>query len=196
MIFQAAGYTNPADVDATWTNFLDATHAQILEKTAETGPTDPQPPKPYEVVIIAVRDLAYRLNRSETTFPPEQLIPKLEKYAYEQQRGVGPATWVMDLFIEIGIAFERIVPILESMIHNDEAPFHGRSRKYLANDALYVIERWYQDCIRHNKDLFGGSEYAAGISDFLQMLTTNGLEGNKVHDAQELRVKIERNLRR
>lgn len=196
LIFQAAGYTNPADVDATWTNFLDATHAQILERKAAAGPADPQPPQPFEAIIVAVRDLAYRLNRSESTFPPEQLIPKLEKYAYEQQRGVGPATWVMDLFLEIGIAFERIVPILESMIHNDEAPFHGRNRKYIANDALYVIGRWYQDCVRHNKEIFGGTEYAAWLSGFLQLLTTNGLEGDKVYEAQELRVKIDRNLRR
>lgn len=163
---------------------------------AATGPGDPQPAQPYEVIIIAVRDLAYRLNRSETTFPPEQLIPKLERYSYEQQRGVGPPTWVVDLFIEIGIPFERIVPILESMIHNDEAPFHGRARKYIAHDALYAVERWYQDCIRHNRDVFGGSEYAAYISDFVHMLMTNGLEGSKIHEAQELRVRIERNLRR
>lgn len=196
MIFQAAGYTNPSDVDSTWTNFLESTHGQILERIAATDPNEPQPPQPYEAIISAVRDLAYRLNRSETTFPPELLIPKLERYCYEHQRGVGPPTWVMDLFIEISVSFERIVPILESMIHNDEAPFHGRNRRFIANDALYVIDKWYQDCIRHNKEIFGGSEYATWISNFLNMLTQNGLEGNKVFEAQELRVKIERNLRR
>ncbi|KFY49278.1 hypothetical protein V496_10134 [Pseudogymnoascus sp. VKM F-4515 (FW-2607)] len=195
-IFQAAGHTNPSDVDVTWTNFLDSTHGQILEKAAAAGPNDPLPAKPYEAIINAVRDLAYRLNRSESTFPPELLIPKLERYAYEQQRGVGPPTWVMDLFIEIGTAFERIIPILEGMIHNDEAPFHGRNRRFIANDALYVIEKWYQDCIRHNREVFGGVDYAAGISTFLNMLTQNGLEGDKVYEAQELRVKIERVLRR
>ncbi|OBT97132.1 hypothetical protein VE01_04801 [Pseudogymnoascus verrucosus] len=195
-IFQAAGHSNPSDVDVTWTNFLDSTHGQILEKAAAAGPNEPLPAKPYEAIINAVRDLAYRLNRSESTFPPELLIPKLERYAYEQQRGVGPPTWVMDLFIEIGTAFERIIPILEGMIHNDEAPFHGRNRRFIANDALYVIEKWYQDCIRHNREVFGGVDYAAGISTFLNMLTQNGLEGDKVYEAQELRVKIERVLRR
>jgi nuclear pore complex protein Nup155 len=99
------------------------------------------------------------------------------------------------LFIEIGVEFPVIVGTLEKMIYNDEAPFSGRNRRFLGADALYAITRWYKDCIRHNRDIFGGAENAAWVSQLLAQIASLGLEGPKVLEAQELRQKIDSYLR-
>lgn len=151
--------------------------------------------KPYEAVIATVREISYRLNMSEIVFPPQVLIPMLERYAFEHQRGVGSPTWVMDLFIEIGVPFETLVSVLEAMFYNNEAPFEGKNRRVIAKDMLYAIQNWYQQCARSNQHLFGGEDNAATISQTLLMLTQNGLENAEVREAQDLRLKIERGFR-
>jgi nuclear pore complex protein Nup155 len=192
-IYQAADHRNPADISATWVHYLDYTHQTVVDKIANG---DPDAPQPYEAIITGVRDLAYRLNLNETTFPPDVLIPLLEKYKVEQQRDIGPSTWVMDLFLEVEIPHETIIPILERILYNNEAPFSGRNCSYIANDAFYVIEKWYAHCIRRNTPLFGGVDNARGMVQFLTMLTGNGLAQEKRHDALELRQRIEAQLRR
>jgi nuclear pore complex protein Nup155 len=150
---------------------------------------------PYEAVVTAIRALAHRLNLSESTFPPTILIPMLEKYAYEFQRDVGPRTWVADLFIDVGVPYETIVQVLEGMIYNDEMPFQGRNRSVIAREMLHVIRRWVGDCVRNNERLFGGEEVATSVASVLDMLTRNGLVGEEVNEAVELRRRIEKGYR-
>jgi nuclear pore complex protein Nup155 len=132
---------------------------------------------------------------SETIFPPQILIPMLERYAFEHQRGVGSPTWVTDLFIEIGVPFETIVSVLEGMFYNNEAPFEGNNRRIIASHMFYVIQNWYQQCVRSNQHLFGGDDNAATISQTLLMLTQNGLDKEEAREAQDLRHRIERGFR-
>ncbi len=135
------------------------------------------------------------MNLSETVFPPALIIPMLERYAFEHQRGVGAPTWVMDLFIEIGIPFETLVSVLETMFYNDEAPFLGRNRRIIADHMVYVIDVWYKHCMRTNQRLFGSEENAAAITQTLAMLLQNGLSEKEQRMAQELIAKIERTYR-
>ena len=152
-------------------------------------------PQPFETIISVVRDLAYKLNRSEFTFPPEMLVRKLEAYAVEKQRGVGPITWVMDLFFEVGISYERVVNVLESMIHEPIPPFNSaKNQRVVLQDCLYSIGKWYQDCVRHSQDIFNGN--ALYIDELLTTLMKSGLEGAQAEEARELRVRIARALRR
>lgn len=116
----------------------------------------------------------------------------IEKYAHEFQRDVGPPTWVMDLFIDVGVRYESIVPVLKGMFYNDEAPFRGANRVHIANELVYVIGRWYAHCIRNNLALFGGDSNAAAINDLLIMLCNNGLRGANLEAAMDIRRQIER----
>ncbi|KAI9704717.1 MAG: hypothetical protein M1836_006497 [Candelina mexicana] len=174
LIYQASDYRNPADIKATWQNLLEYTHKETIDR---------EEPLPYEAVIEKVRTLG------------TELVPMLEKYAYEFQRGVGPPTWIIDTFLDLQVPYESILPVLEQMFYNDEAPFQGRNRRYIANDLLYLIQRWYQDTERAGGRILGGESNAQAISEILQVLQNNGLDDQKVEECRALRMRIEQMLR-
>jgi len=143
-----------------------------------------------------MRSLGHRLNLSETTFPVPDLVPMLERYAFEFQKGVGPETWVVDTFIDVGVPYESLFPVLEGMFYNDEAPFQGRNRRYIANDIVYVVRQWFQDSIRSAGNLLGGENNAVAISQTLLMLQqSGGLDARREEECQLLRTRIEHVLR-
>lgn len=142
-----------------------------------------------------VRSLGARLNLSETMFPIPGLLPMLERYAFEYQNGVGPETWVVDTLVDIGVPYESLFPVLEGMFYNDEAPFQGRNRRYVANDIIYVVKLWFQDSSRGGGKILGGGSNAAAISQTLLMLQQSGLDERKADECQVLRMRIEHLLR-
>lgn len=153
-------------------------------------------PQPYEVVIEKVQSLAKRLNLSETMFPIADVVPILEKYAFEFQNGVGPRTWPMDTLIGVGVPFESLFTVLEGMFYNDEAPFQGRNRRYIANDIIYVAGLWFQDSSRGAGKILGEEGNAAAITQTLMMLQQSGLLDEKALDeCRALRARIEHMLR-
>lgn len=133
---------------------------------------------------------------SEVIFPINMLLPILERYALEKQRGVGPATWVVDLFLDLGVAHETLYSVLETMYYTDEAPFHGSNRKYIARDLLYVIGVWFKETVRLGGAVFGSELVAERISEILLLLQQQGaLAPEQMHDAQELRTRIDNVIR-
>ena len=186
LIYQAADHRNPSDIRQTWANLLDRTH----EQAAERGE-----PLPYEAVSEKVRGLGSRLNLSESMFPISDLLPMLKRYAYEFQNDVGPETWVMDTFIDVQVPFESLVSVLESMFYNDEAPFQGRNRRYIANDLIYVIGLWFSETSRGAETVFGGESNAEGVSQLLQVLWQGGLDERRAEQCQALRLRIEHTQR-
>lgn len=118
----------------------------------------------------------------------------LERYSVEFQNGVGPETWVMDTLIDIGVPFESLYSVLEGMFYNDETPFQGKNRRYLARDILHVAGKWFQDSSRGPGKIMGGESNAASISATLQMVQPT-LEARRTEDCQMLRMRIEHLLR-
>ena len=118
----------------------------------------------------------------------------LERYAVEFQNGVGPETWVMDTLIDVGVPFESLYSVLETMFYNDEAPFQGKNRRYIANDIVYVIRLWSQNRNRGAGEILGGEGNAATISATLQTLQPT-LDLQRAEEAQMLRMRIEYLLR-
>jgi nuclear pore complex protein Nup155 len=167
IIFECANHRNEADINSTWQYYLDYTHSKVADDPANTTQ------QPYEAVINMLREMSQRLKNSEATFSPLTLIPMIENYALEQQFGVGPPTWVPDLFIQVGFPFETILSTLQTMYMGDIAPFTGRYKHVLADHMVYVCEMWYKDCMRANSRLFGSEENAAGIVEVLEMLQGN-----------------------
>lgn len=119
----------------------------------------------------------------------------LERYAFEFQNGVGPDTWVLDMLIDVGVPYESLFPVLEGMFYNDEAPFQGRNRRYIANDIIYVVGLWFQDSSRGTGKVLGGENNAAAISQTLLMLLQSGLNETGAEQCQTLRMRIEHVLR-
>lgn len=129
---------------------------------------------------------------SETVFSIPALLPMLERYSLEFQRGVGPSTWVIDLFLDLEVSHDKLYTILEAMFYNDEAPFQGANRRYIAHDLLYLIQRWYHDTVRMGGIVFGSDSMAARVSEVLLLLQQSGsLTPELVQLAQELRVRID-----
>lgn len=188
LIYEAADHRNDADINSTWQNILESTHSKVANDPNATE-------LPYEAIVTMVRDMAHRLNYSETTFSPAMLIPMIEKYALEFQRDVGPRTWVIDLFIHVHFHYETILSILQNMFYGEVAPFSGRNRKVLAEHMLYTIKEWYKDCVRNNTRLFGGEDNAQGINEMLDVLVQNGLSPDEQEQAAELRLRIDRSFR-
>ena len=133
---------------------------------------------------------------SDIIFPIPTLLPMLERYALEHQRGVGPATWVVDLFLDLGVAHETLYTVLESMYYTDEAPFHGTNRKYIAKDLLYLIEHWFHDTVRLGGTVFGSDVVAERITETLLLLQQGGnIPPEQLQLANELRTRVEDILR-
>ena len=134
---------------------------------------------------------------SETVFPVRDLVPMLERYALEFQRNVGPATWVVDLFLDLGVAHESLYAVLETMYYTDEAPFHGANRRYIASDLLYLLTGWFQETVRLGGMVFGSDVVAERISEMLLILqqSSNILSQDQLTTAIELRSRIDDILR-
>lgn len=186
-IYQAADHRNPADIRATWKNLIDRTHEEVLARGES---------QPYEGITAKIRSLGPRLNLSETTFPIADLVPMLKQYAFEYQNGVGPETWVTDVLIDIGIPFESLFPILESMYYSEEAPFQGRNRRHIAVELVHVAQRWYESTSRGPGLELGGEENAAAVDQTLRtVLQSEGLDKEKAEICMILRTKIAGALR-
>ncbi|KAL4865547.1 hypothetical protein BDV12DRAFT_148286 [Aspergillus spectabilis] len=185
-IFYIADHRNPADIRATWQHLFQDLH----DETATRGS-----PQPYEAIIDKVRSLGSRLRMSETVFPIPTLIPMLERYALEHQRNVGPPTWVIDTFFDLGVAHETIYSVLESMYYTDEAPFHGANRRIIARDLLYTIEHWFHDTVRLGGVVFGSDVIAERVVEMLVLLQQGGISAEQMAVAHELRARIQDILR-
>ncbi|KAK1142494.1 hypothetical protein N8T08_007856 [Aspergillus melleus] len=186
-IFYAADYRDPANIKITWQHLLQNLHDEV----AERGEIPP-----FEAVAEKVRNLGGRLRMSEVVFPISIILPLLERYSLEHQRGVAPATWIVDLFLDLGVAHEALYAVLESMFYIDEAPFHGSNRKYIAKDLLYVIDHWFRDTVRLGGAVFGSDVIAERICEtLLLLLQTSAIPPDQLQQAQDLRRKIEEILR-
>ncbi|EEP77581.1 conserved hypothetical protein [Uncinocarpus reesii 1704] len=184
-IMYLANYRNTSDVKAAWENLIKDTHDDASVKGT---------PLPYEAVIEKVRTLANRLRMSEITFPVPILLPMLEKYVLERQLGVGPQTWVIDLFLDLQVAHETLYTILESMFYNDEVPFQGRNRVYIGNDLVYLISRWYQETVRIGGGVFGSHVLANRVSEMLLLIQQSGGDREIIEVCRDLRMRIEQSL--
>ena len=100
----------------------------------------------------------------------------------------------MDVFLDIGVPAETVFAVLEEMLCGEEAPFTGRNRGFIADDVLYVAQRWFEDTSRHGV-IFGGEENARGVLEVLGTLSTRGLGREKAVVCEELRATAERLLR-
>lgn len=101
----------------------------------------------------------------------------------------------MDTLIDVAVPFESLFPVLEGMFYNDEAPFQGRNRRYIANEIIHVVKLWFQASSRGTGKILGGETNAAAVSETLLMLQQSGLEENKADECRGLRARIESVLR-
>ena len=151
--------------------------------------------QPWEAVTNQVFTMGKRLHLSESTFPIPELTSQLKRYAYEFQRGVGPDTWVVDTLISLEVPYEALFSTLEFLLYNNETPFAGGNRHFIADDMLYIADKWYRETTRGLSALFGGDENAVAMQQTLANLPGLGLSPERVEDCQALRARIDSLLR-
>ncbi|EHY59224.1 hypothetical protein HRR83_001507 [Exophiala dermatitidis] len=161
MIYQVADHRDSSQIKQTWQQLLQSVH----DKTAEEDEI-----QPFEAIAEEVRSLGSKLRTSETTFPVHVLLPILEKYSFEHQRNVAPAHWVVDIFLELEIPYERLFEVLETMFFSGDAPFVGSNRKYIASEIAYVVGKWFHDSMRAGTVIFGSDTGAARVEETMQAL--------------------------
>jgi nuclear pore complex protein Nup155 len=105
------------------------------------------------------------------------LLPLLQRYSFQHQRAVAPTHWVVDLFLELQVAYERIFDVLETMFYTNEIPFTGMNRKPIAQDLLYVIERWLHDTTKGGAVVFDSEEGALRVDQALLAMLQGGRSG-------------------
>ncbi|KAF2153282.1 putative non-repetitive nucleoporin [Myriangium duriaei CBS 260.36] len=182
-IYAVADHRNASDIASTWKAMIEQTHGQA-EASGDIAP--------WEAVASKVRTLGTRLRLGEAVFPVPVLLPMLERYALEYQRGTGPRNWVSDLFVELEVPFETLVAVVESLWHSAEAPFTGRKRAPLAVELLHLITGWAKESERRGeRRLFGGDETADSVEELLGLLARSGeLEADQRRALEQLRARV------
>lgn len=200
LIYQAADHRNPADIRNTWQNLIARTHEEAAASDPKSRNNDEglNSKEPYTAVAEAIRSLGRRLNLDDAMFPIPDIVPLLERYSLEYAQGVAPHTWVLDTLTDIAVPYDALYHALESLFYADEAPFHGRNRRFLARDIVAVVARWLQDSDRRVRgaQVLGGEASAAGVSQCLGLVERcGGVDQLVVEECRVLRARIERILR-
>jgi nuclear pore complex protein Nup155 len=170
-VYQVADHRDTSQINQTWQQAIEQEHAATI------GRTDDGAPEPFEAVAELVRSLGNKLQMSESTFPVHFLLPLLQRYSFQHQRAIAPAHWVIDLFLELQVAYERVFDVLEMMFYSNEIPFTGMNRKPIAQDLLYVIQRWLHDTTRGGAMVFDSEEGALRVDQTLQDMLQGGRSG-------------------
>jgi nuclear pore complex protein Nup155 len=156
-----------SQIKSTWQQLFQSVHDETVARDTA---------QPYEVIAEKLRSLGGRLRLSESIFPIPLLLPMLEKYAFEYQRGIPSTTWVIDLFLELQVGCEKLFDVLESMWYANEAPFYGRNRGVLANHLIYITEQWFHDTIKGGGIIFDSEAGAVRVDQMLQTLVQTGAQ--------------------
>ena len=84
------------------------------------------------------------------------------------------------------------------MFYNDEVPFRGRNRRYIASDLLVVVERWLRESAQSGGTLMGSDDASLSVSQTLQVLlqAQGVLDERQREECQVLRMRLEQGLRR
>lgn len=152
---------------------------------------------PYEAVVTEIKEMSHRLNGSENTFNPQMLIPLIERYALEHQREVNADRWIPDLFITVGFPYEASIAVIQQLWYGNVTPFTGQGNRVLASHIVYLVDRWFEDCLGRNERPFGGEENAREIVLLLGAVAggVNGLSSADKLFVEDVRRRIGRSFR-
>ncbi|KAI5366337.1 hypothetical protein Slin15195_G078570 [Septoria linicola] len=177
LLYKVADHRNPADIKASWQQLVKDTSAESIALYGQAM-------RPWEAVGEEVRRLGRRLGLNPSTFPISTLLPLLEAYAYEPRAQHPPESWAIDVFLDLEIPCETLLPVLESMFYSNMQPFTGGKKRKLAEKMVYVIRKWFEDSERSGERiLFGSEENATMVQDCLASLGRDQSLGPEVRDA-------------
>lgn len=194
LIYSIADHRNPVDIKTTWQNLLNAAinEDRIVDNSAIEG-------LPWELVGQRVREIGRRLEGNDATFPLHDLVPLLEKFKHRALRSEPrpPASWVLDIFVELEVPFETLLPVFEQMYYSHEEPFDKAHRRVeLASEMMDLLDRWYSDSERRGERIaYGSEESAIAVQEIVVTLLRGDLDQGARYIGQRLIAGIEKSLR-
>ena len=200
IIYEVSDTRDSAMIKQTWQQYLQGMHDDAVTAITKEQPEAAQPQQPWEAIAEGVRSLGARLQLSESVFPVHTLIPILLKYAYEQQRNVAPAHWVVEIFLALEVPCDRLFDVLEAVIYSNEAPVTtAGGRKMVVGDLVYVVEQWLrQSQSKPAGVLFDGDANAARVDRVLEGLVRGGpaagVDGELAQRCRNVRQEVGRAL--
>lgn len=189
-IYQVADHRNPADIKASWQALIDQTDEESIAIYGKNT-------NPWELVGEKVRELGKKLNGADSVFPIQLLVPMLEKYAIKPHMTKPPPNWALDLFLDLEVPHETLLPILEGLYYANEHPFIGSKRRFIANQMIYLLQSWFRESERRGERVVLGSEENASLAlDCAStLLRTQELDDGSRRDAEWLVEAVQRSLR-
>lgn len=192
LIYAVADHRNPVDIKTTWQNLVDATGAEsqaLYERSAQS----------WETLGQKIRDLGRRLEGSDAFFPVHEIVPMLDRYiAGPKQSGEHKPSpeWVLDIFLDVDVPHETLLPILEQLYYSHAEPFHKPSRRRLvAGQIIDLLFRWYRDSERRGERVvFGNEESASTVQDVVASLLREDLDPEARQVGEGLVGAVERSL--
>lgn len=176
LLFKVADHRNPADIKASWEQL-------IRETSGETIALYGRAMQSWEAVGVEVRRLGRRLGLNPSTFPIQTLLPILEAYAQEPRSQQPPDSWAIDMFLELEIPHETLLPVLENMFYANMQPFTGGKKRKLGEKMVYLIQQWFAASERSGERvLFGSEENASMVMECLGSLGRDASLGQAVRD--------------
>jgi nuclear pore complex protein Nup155 len=208
IIYDMADYRNAADIAATWANLINT-----VDKTAR----DAKDATPFQAVASEVQTLGRRLNCSDTTFPIRKLfslpisnrllidkailLPVLLEYAFKDANEPARATlasftWPIDLLLDLSVAHETLVTVLEDLFYSPEALWtKEKTKSRIAQLLVYTIDAWFDSTARGQGVVFGGDENTIKMLELVkEVIAFRNLGREGKEEAERVREKIERVL--
>nr|POE87852.1 nucleoporin [Quercus suber] len=167
--YQIADHRNPADIRAAWEGVI-----QMADDEAVAGKAAAYP---WEVVGAKILDMGRKLNISDATFPVQTLVPMIERYFIKPYATHPPSTWPVDIFLELEIPHELLLPAFEAVFYGNEEPFNTPSkRRIVGSQMAYLLQRWLQHSERvGDRVICGNEENATTVLDCANSLLRGGI---------------------
>ncbi|EME38428.1 hypothetical protein DOTSEDRAFT_75834 [Dothistroma septosporum NZE10] len=188
VLYQVADHRNPADIRSSW--------SALIQQTNDEAPAFYGNARaPWEAVGDKVRELGRRLHTSSATFPVQTLLSMLEKYAYEQpEQRRPPINWAVDVFLDLDMPHETLLPALEQLYYSNEHPFVGSKRKIVASKMVYLLQKWLEASEGSGERvLFGNEENEETVRQCVDSLVRGDLEARWRQAADGIRQRLNDN---
>ena len=105
---------------------------------------------------------------------------------------------LLDLFLNVDIPHEALLPVLEQIYYGNEHPFVGAQRRVIAGHMVYVVQSWFESSQRRGERVpFGNEENAGFCVDLLRgmLAARDALVGEDRQEAEVLQSAVLRQMR-
>ncbi|KAI0478394.1 Non-repetitive/WGA-negative nucleoporin C-terminal-domain-containing protein [Xylariaceae sp. FL0804] len=161
IIYHVADFRNPTTIAQTWSNLIQQTHDDIVEKWAaynerrkEVINAGVPPPQPYETLVLQIQDICHRSSNDSFIFPVPTLLPEICRYALENGQDArirADVNWPVVLFLQLGVSHDLVVRVLEQMFEAQEVPFRNGGRARVVEWVCFAVGQWVRELTRHGR---------------------------------------------